>query len=158
MRRQGKSFAVWLCVLMLCWGMEGSVCAGELTINGPATLLPFAQVAVERIMTSHPANARLPVGGGPDPGRRLQRRDGGHGHRQPVRHRVRQRHDLGARRRGGHSLRLKRQGEALSAFSRTLHVHGRRACRGRQKSFIGYMLSQDGQRVVESEGGIPASR
>ena len=266
MRKRGKSFAVWLYGLMLFWGMGGSARAGELTINGSTTILPFAQVAVERFMASRPevrislsgggtgngikalidgtadiANASrairqgeaerargkgvnpvrfvvaldciVPIvhpgnpvrsltldqlkkiytgeivnwkevggedapiaavgrdsssgtygtwqemvverggrpgqkkpGGGPDPGRRLQRRDGGHGRRQPVRHRIRRhrirrRHDSGAQRRGGRALRRKRQGGTLSAFSRTLHVHGRGARGGRQELYRLHALS-----------------
>lgn len=63
MRKRGKSFAVWLYGLMLFWGMGGSARAGELTINGSTTILPFAQVAVERFMASRP-EVRISLSGG----------------------------------------------------------------------------------------------
>ncbi len=63
MRRSGFCGLLLSGVLAAFLGTGGAAWAGDLTINGSTTILPFAQLAVERFMTARP-DVRVSLSGG----------------------------------------------------------------------------------------------
>ncbi|MDR2180176.1 MAG: phosphate ABC transporter substrate-binding protein [Synergistaceae bacterium] len=60
LKKMGK---ILVATMILGLGIAGAACAAEIVVNGSTTVLPFAQIAVERFAAAHP-DVKISISGG----------------------------------------------------------------------------------------------